>query len=266
MSSALSREPPRDYHSFSSLRLYASCPLRYYFRYVLGLPESQIASSLAFGVGVHRALEGFYQTLLEGGAEPTLDELLDSFWAGWHADDGREIAFKKDEDLTDVGRLAEAVIRAFLGSETRHVRGTVLGVEEPVRGVLVPGLPDFVARLDLVVDAGDELTVTDFKTSRSAWSADQAEDAGDQLLLYRELMSDWADGRPIRLEFLVATKTKTPTLTRHPVNTDPRRVKRMKATFERIALAIADERFFPNPSPMNCPSCPYRAPCRAWAG
>ena len=31
--------PSRDYVSFSSISLYRSCPLRYHFKYDLGLPE-----------------------------------------------------------------------------------------------------------------------------------------------------------------------------------------------------------------------------------
>jgi CRISPR/Cas system-associated exonuclease Cas4 (RecB family) len=30
--------------------------------------------------------------------------------------------------------------------------------------------------------------------------------------------------------------------------------------------AIQAGQFFPSPSPLNCHSCPYREPCRAWSG
>jgi hypothetical protein len=48
----------------------------------------------------------------------------------------------------------------------------------------------------LVVDAGDELVVTDLKTARSRWSQQQAEDSGEQLLLCSESPTaelDWLE-------------------------------------------------------------------------
>ena len=33
-----------------------------------------------------------------------------------------------------------------------------------------------------------------------------------------------------------------------------------------IFFAIEAEHFYPSPSPLNCPGCPYRKPCRAWRG
>jgi CRISPR/Cas system-associated exonuclease Cas4 (RecB family) len=120
--------------------------------------------------------------------------------------------------------------------------------------------------MDLIVDQGDSLLVTDFKTTRGAWSVDHVEDAATQLLLYHELAKDLADGRPVRLGFAVLTKTKIPDFVRYPVVVSPQRLKRAKRVAERIWRAIQAGNIFPRPSPLHCPTCPFREPCRAWTG
>ena len=59
---------------------------------------------------------------------------------------------------------------------------TVAAVEETLRGRVIPGLPNLLARLDLIVETDTELVISDWKTSRSRWNAEQADEAAKQLL------------------------------------------------------------------------------------
>ncbi len=257
--------PPRDYLSYSAIRTYQGCPLRYYFRYIAGLPENIVASSLLFGIGLHAALEAHFRGLLVGQTIG-LDQLFGAFWRGWNDRQPPEVLFGKGENFTTVGELASRMLRTFLNSDQVTPRGTILGVEEELRGPVISGLPDLLARVDLIVHAGDALVVTDFKSSRSHWDRDQVINAADQLLLYSELVRELADGRPLRLEFVVLTKTKVPSVTRHPVAYDARQVERTKHTVEHVWHAIEAGHFYPNPSSMLCPTCPFRQPCANWQG
>jgi hypothetical protein len=47
----------RDYVSWSALSTFRTCPLKYKFRYVDGLPEEGVSSALVFGTGIHTAIE-----------------------------------------------------------------------------------------------------------------------------------------------------------------------------------------------------------------
>ena len=71
----------------------------------------------------------------------------------------------------------------------------VVGIEEELRGPVFRQMPDLLARLDLIVDAGDALKVSDFKTSRTQWDEDQVTNSADQLLLYSELPHPWPGRR-----------------------------------------------------------------------
>jgi putative RecB family exonuclease len=130
----------------------------------------------------------------------------------------------------------------------------------------VPGLPDLLGRVDLIVEMDDAMVVGDWKTSRARWSAEQVEEASDQLLCYSSLAREFAPGKPIRLEFSVLTKTKDVVAERHVISADPGRIARVRRIVERVWQAIQDGHFYPSPSPMNCAGCPFREPCRNWRG
>jgi ATP-dependent helicase/DNAse subunit B len=63
----------RDYLSFSAITTYRQCPLRYFFRYIAGLPEETASASLVFGGAIHRAIEHHFRELLAGNAPPNLE-------------------------------------------------------------------------------------------------------------------------------------------------------------------------------------------------
>ena len=63
---------------------------------------------------------------------------------------------------------------------------------------------------------------------------------------------------------MILTKTKEVAVDRHLLTVDPIAVSRVKRIVEQVWRAIEAECFFPAPSAMNCPGCPYRDHCRAW--
>jgi putative RecB family exonuclease len=184
--------------------------------------------------------------------------LLDLFWDTWHEHDGPEVHFSKGEDINSVGHLAERMFRTFQASSFARPRGTILGVEEELRGPILPDVPDLLGRVDLLVDEPETLTVTDFKTARTAWSEEQVTDAASQLLLYHELAKPLAAGKSVRLRFAVLTKGKFPELVLHDVPVDTHRIERTKRVVQRVWQAIQAGHVYPSPSPINCTHCPYR--------
>jgi hypothetical protein len=230
------------------------------------LPVSTISSSLIFGSAMHQAVQHHFEQLLVGEPGPDSDALLRVYHDYWKTCEGQTVHFSAGEDRESLRRVADRLLRTFIQSDFARPRGVIIGVEEQLRGQIIPGCPDLLARVDLIVDAGTELQVSDFKTARCAWSDYKVDDLAPQLLLYSELVKPIADGRPIKLFFAVLTKTKVPQFTVHDVPPDPLHVDRTKRTVERIWEAIQSGHFYPIPSPLNCSSCSYREPCRKWAG
>jgi putative RecB family exonuclease len=252
--------------SWSALSTFRTCPLKYRFRYIDGLPEESVSSALVFGTGIHTAVEQHYQAILSGGPKPDLDALLFAYRSTWLPHDPDAIQFGSTESQASLDALAARMLTAFLSSPAASVRGRVLGVEEEIRGMLVEGVPDLYGRVDLLTEDADRLVVTDIKTSRGKWSQEQVEDSGEQLLLYSHLASEISPGKKIMTRFLVLTKTKEPVIEEHVREVEPAAVKRTLAGVERVWRAIESGVFYPAPSVMSCSSCGYRAACRAWMG
>jgi putative RecB family exonuclease len=256
----------RDYVSWSALSTFRTCPLKYRFRYIDGLPEESVSSALVFGTGIHTAVEQHYQAILSGEEQPDIERLMFAYRASWLGHDPDAIQFGSTESRASLDALAARMLTAFRSSPAASVQGRVLGVEEEIRGTLIAGVPDLYGRVDLLTEDSDSLVVTDIKTSRGKWSQEQVEDSGEQLLLYSHLASEISPGKKIATRFLVLTKTKEPVIEEHVREVEPVAVKRTLAGVERVWRAIESGVFYPAPSTMNCASCGYRAACRAWAG
>lgn len=259
------RDKPRDYLSYSAVTTYQSCPLRYYFRYVAGLPERTISASLVFGSAIHRAAEYHFTELLIGNEPPPLAALVGEYDRHWQEVDPDVVRFGKEDDVESLGGLAERMLAAFQASALARPEGVILGVEEELRGPVVPGCPDLLGRLDLLIETQNDLIVTDLKTSRSRWSPEQVDESASQLLLYSQLVRNFAARKKLRLQFAVVTKNKTPSMDLHEVPVDAKRIDRTKRIVERVWRAIESRTFYPAPSAMNCKGCPFRVPCRAWS-
>ena len=256
----------RDYISWSAISTFRTCPLKYKFRYVDGLPEESVSSALVFGTGIHSAVEQHFQAALFGDPKPDLEALLFAYRSAWLPHDPDAISFGAKETRETLDDLAARMLTAFLNSPTASVQGRVLGVEEEIRGMLVEGVPDLYGRVDLLTEDTDTLVVTDIKTSRGRWSQEQVEDSGEQLLLYSHLASEISPGKKIVTRFLVLTKTKEPVIEEHTREVPPAAVKRALAGVERVWRAIESGVFYPAPSTVACAGCGYRSACRAWAG
>lgn len=256
---------PRDYLSFSAIKTYQSCPLRYFFRYIAGLPDDLVSASLVFGASIHRAFEFHFRQLLAGNTPPPLEDLLAEYLRGWEEREAEFVRFGKDEK-GDLENLAIRMLTKFQSHDLSKPTGRILAVEEELRGSLIPGLPDLLGRVDLIVETPDELVVSDWKTSRARWSQEQVDENADQLILYSELAKDFAPGKPVKIEFSVLTKTKETNIDRHLQSVSAAQVDRTKRIVERVWNAINNEHFYPAPSAMNCPGCPFKTTCRAWPG
>jgi len=256
----------RDYVSWSAISTFRTCPLKYKFRYVDGLPEESVSSALVFGTGIHSAVEQHFQAILSGEEQPDIERLMFAYRSAWLPHNPDAIQFGSSETRSSLDTLAAKMLGSFLASPAASVQGRVLGVEEEIRGMLVEGVPDLYGRVDLLTEDVDRLVVTDIKTSRGKWSQEQVEDSSEQLLLYSHLASEISPGKKIATRFLVLTKTKEPQIEEHVREVEPAGVKRTLAGVERVWRAISAGNFYPAPSTVGCAGCGYRAACRAWAG
>ena len=258
----------RDFVSWSQLSTFRQCPLRYQFRYLDRVEPEFVSSALLVGSSLHTAIEHHHRHQLETDQVASLDELLEAFWSEWkhRVEESPEVRFNKKEDINSIGQLADRMLRAFLDSKFAESPGIVIGIEESMRHSVVPGRPEFLGIVDLVFVSDGKLIIRDYKSSRSKWNQGNAESSADQLLLYSELARQLMPDREVQLEFVVVTKTKSPDVELFQVSPDPKRLERTKRVAGLTLDAIETGVFYPNKTPMNCSTCPYRAACSSWRG
>ena len=255
----------RSYLSWSAVSTYLRCPLKYQYHYLDQLPEEFVSSNLIFGSAIHAALEAFFREQLAARRRLGIDSLMAVYHESWIGTDLANVRFGKDETIAGQGQLAERMLRAFLDSELSRPAGSIVGIEEEIRAPIIADCPDLLARLDLMTESEEALVVTDFKTSRSRWSAAETSASEGQLLIYHELIREFAS-KPIRLQFAVITKTKQPDIELRSVEPDPQRIERIRRLIQNVWASIQSGIFYPVPSAMNCPTCGYRDRCSRWNG
>jgi putative RecB family exonuclease len=253
----------RSYLSYSSLSTYRTCPLRYWFHYVADYFPETVSPTRAFGAAFHAALEHYFRCYALGIPVAT-DDLIAVFherWADLIADpDVLESRFVPADE-----GLASRMLMSLLGSDIAKPVGEIIGVEREVAGSLSPDCPDLFGIADLVVDTGEAVVLTDFKTSATRWSGVDVEVSSEQLLVYGELAQEFTD-KPIELRFVVVTKTKVPLIVTHRIERSDAGVQRTIDGIRRTWHAIESGHFYPAPSKFSCGGCPYRKACRAWKG
>src|SRR5262249_50292978 len=154
------------------------------------------SASLVFGGAVHAALQFHFEELLIGNGPPDLDMLMGVFEHAWRARAIAPVQFGKGQDVRSLEHLAEGLLRPFQTSAFARPAGKIIGIEKQLRGPLIAGAPDLLARVDLLVETDDALLLTDFKTARCGWSEDRVAEAASQLLLYGELAKNLSNGKP----------------------------------------------------------------------
>jgi putative RecB family exonuclease len=259
-----SSPPARDYISWSAISTYRSCPLRYYFRYVAGLPDDHVSASLVFGAAIHRAIEHHFREQLAGNPPLVLADLVAAYRMGW--DERAEPVHFGKESRETLDKLAERMLDTFRQHDLSKPPGKIIGIEEELRGSIIAGVPDLLARVDLIAETQDELVINDWKTSRSRWTEEQIEDAAEQLVLYSSLVSDLAPRKRLRIDFVVLTKTKEVAIDRHSLTVSDHQLDRTKRLVDRVWKSIGSGHFYPAPSLLGCSGCPFREPCRRWPG
>ena len=104
-----------------------------------------------------------------------------------------------------------------------------------------------------MVETDEAVVVTDFKTARSRWSPGDVNAAEGQLIVYHELVRQFAD-KPNKLQFAVITKTKQSEVEIRPVSVH--RMSWIKPSF----LWLMERSGCPNhPPKARGPDCSIRA-------
>jgi ATP-dependent helicase/nuclease subunit B len=277
--------PRPDPLSASALGKLGSCPLQFFFERILHLrplEDEQTAFDLIpseIGLAVHSILERIYRTLrddrlLSGGngeaAAERAVELLDPVWNEMTGAIGHRIG-RRFETLW---RAHESdwlqAIRRFLREDIPRISRLapdVIDLEKPAEadvdlgeGVRISA----VGRFDRLLRTGDELLVTDYKTSGKLKEKTNPTYMLKGLSLQVPLYAHLAGGAAV--ELLGVGPCYDPEDADRPADSrfdglEGRQLEGLQETL-RVLTALAERGLYPMNPPTPCRWCPYTAACR----
>jgi putative RecB family exonuclease len=158
---------PRNLFSFSRLKTFHQCPLRYRYRYLKGLREAFRSIESFLGGVVHDVLHWLYDERSRG-LNPDLGSTLDEFARRWRVSWSDDIAVVRLSETADHShRVGREMLERFHRDTFQRDRSETVALERrySVRlssEVVFTGFADRVGRT-----TGGRLFVVDYKTSKS---------------------------------------------------------------------------------------------------
>jgi DNA helicase-2/ATP-dependent DNA helicase PcrA len=234
--------------SASDLDLYLTCPLKYKFSRVFGIPQEPTINQ-RFGILIHNVLERFHKEGEEQGGEEGLRRLMDLFEGGW-----RRSGFGSSDDELQFRDRAREAMRLYWERE-RESEGEPVWLERKfdirIGEHHVRGRVDRVDRLP-----GGDHELIDYKTGERKSEADLESDL--QLALYRLAAREaWDLEASAGSYYYVLDADKVAA----PVRPDD--AERVERTVLQVGEGILGQDFEPRPSPTVCGWCDYRLICPA---
>jgi len=230
--------------SASDLDLYLTCPLKYKFARVFGIPQEPTINQ-RFGILIHNVLERFHKDDSDEG----LPRLMDLFEAGW-----RRTGFGASDDELQFRDRAREAMRLYWERESES-EGEPVWLERKfdikVGEHHVRGRVDRVDRLP-----GGDHELIDYKTGERKSEAELESDL--QLALYRLAAREaWELEANTGSYYYVLDAEKVAA----PVRPDD--AERVERTVFQVGEGVLGQDFEPRPSPTVCSWCDYRLICPA---
>ncbi|HEY2479619.1 MAG TPA: ATP-dependent DNA helicase [Solirubrobacterales bacterium] len=232
--------------SASDLTLYLTCPLKYKFARVFGIPQEPTINQ-RFGILMHNVLERFHKEPPEPGDElRTLNRLFEGGW--------RRTGFGSTDDELQYRDRGREALRLYWERE-RVAESEPVWLERKfdfkVADHHVRGRVD---RVDRLPDGNYELI--DYKTGERKTEEDLDSDL--QLALYRLAAREaWGiEAAYASYDYVLdAEKVAAPT--------KPDDAERVERTVITVGEGVLSQDFEPRPSPSVCSWCDYRLVCPA---
>jgi DNA helicase II / ATP-dependent DNA helicase PcrA len=232
--------------SASDLTLYLTCPLKYKFARVFGIPQEPTINQ-RFGILMHNVLERFHKEPPEPGEElRTLNRLFEGGW--------RRGGFGTSDDEMQYRDRGREALRRYWERE-RVTESEPVWLERKfdfkVADHHVRGRVD---RVDRLPDGDYELI--DYKTGERKTEEDLDSDL--QLALYRLAAREAWD-----IEAAFASYDYVLDAEKIPAPTRPDDAERVERTVVTVGEGVLSQDFEPRPSPSVCSWCDYRLICPA---
>lgn len=248
---------PKDYISYNQVRLYQTCPKKYYFSYVEEI-ETPINDRIFLGMVFHAVVEDFLKKRLEGQTpEPGKEIVLETFKEKF-------VTMQKECEIGWITSPEETERRgiAFVTHFLRDIASTIdplmvekeLEVELSEIGVKLRGIIDLVEK---------DFSITDFKTTTARWTKEKIKTSYLQMVIYKYLFEKSFGDVISQLKFRIlyskdSSHIKNQLVTRNAADFD---FKKMFGVIKYVVENISNGVFYKNES-FYCGFCEHLDVCQ----
>jgi len=242
-----------EYFSFSRLKLYEECPMKYYYQYVLKIKGPK-SLAMAFGGAIHSALEVFYREDNPDKAEKVFIEELTS----------ADVRLKNKESIEKEGKVGLNMLhhyfngpdRPYLNVDRKKVEYKFnVNLDCPLGGkkidIPVSGIMDLITTDGFIVD---------HKVTTSIWREEDIDSdmqATVYWMAYEKLFGKEPKG--FIYNFLVK-RVKKPLFDAQPTIRDMGQ-KMYLVEYAQAIIQKIRKGEFPKKIGKHCRYCPYRFMC-----
>jgi DNA helicase-2/ATP-dependent DNA helicase PcrA len=234
--------------SATDIDLYRTCPLKYKFARVFGIPQQQTVNQRV-GIAIHQVLERYH----DPESQQTRERLMALFVEAW-----RKGGFgESDDEIQFHDRAVEALKRYY--ERSTRLEATPRWLEKGFDFTIGPHhLRGRVDRVDALPEGGFELI--DYKTGDPKAAKDLRNDV--QLAIYQIAAKEsWGIEEPTRGSFWYVLADE-----KVAVDESGDERERIEALTHEVGEGIASQDFEPRPSPTICNWCDFKLICPASEG
>jgi len=249
--------------SYSQIRSYLMCPMKFYHNYTAKTEPSHRPLALVLGSAIHEALAAYYAHLQGMGTKISEAELLAIFRDRVDREWDAPVPIKVDEGL-DAGELLDQGIGLLQMFHANADCPTVLAVEQPFSAPLYdPATGEvFAAPLvgawDLLIEGLQRPMIVEHKTSARKYTREQLA-YETQPSVYAYAAEQIGIGK-VDLLYQLLIKAKTPSLQHCRITRTAAHITEMMETFASVVRAVDAGIFYRNRS-WACADCTYAYRC-----
>ncbi len=234
-----------EYISHSQVDIFNQCPLKYKYRYVLGIP-TPAHHALSFGQTIHRTLRDFHRADLFGSKD--LEYLLELYEEHW-IEEGYESAEHKEKRFEEGKRILKDYYKSH-----QEKLAKPLHLEKKFT-LKISGIP-LVGSIDRIDEIEEGIEIIDYKTGKV--KEQKKVDRDDQLTIYALAARDALGLDPKCLALYFMQENKKVTTTRTAEDLEEKR-EELEETVEKIKKS----KFEANPG-FLCKWCDYKHLCEEY--
>ena len=238
--------------SVSELREFLSCPLRWWYKYRLGMWTNRTTAYFALGTSVHAGLQRWYEPLTGGKRNGDLSMAYDHYrkvdWGG-----------EKERDSMSEGFAGEEMLRAALLEgddwEAKHVEHTLMS---EIKHSRLGKLPiKLKTNLDMI---NKDLNVVEHKTAQRRWEKDR-ENGDIQATAYVNAIRENFSHDPTITFNIISNSAKGVNVDRRVTTRTQDQIDTMYIGARSFLDAIEKGAIYPNPTAFAHATCEFKTLC-----